>query len=85
MESRGKGYDIYHANNGDEITDNDSDGEVWYNSNQLLSATKDNNKNDKYFYNDNGGYYEITSKGLKYTDINGETNIKFANLNLLVA
>lgn len=85
MESRGKGYDIYHANDGDEITDNDGKGEVWYNSNQLLSATKDNNKNDKYFYNDNGGYYEITSKGLKYTDINGETNIKFANLNLLVA
>ena len=30
MESRGKGYDIYHANNGDEITDYDGKGEVWF-------------------------------------------------------
>ncbi|MBO7475964.1 MAG: LysM peptidoglycan-binding domain-containing protein, partial [Campylobacter sp.] len=75
MQSKAKGYDKYFTNANDEITDYDGKGEVWYNSNQLLSATKDNNKNDKYFYDNNGGYYEITNKGLKYTDINGETLI----------
>ena len=84
MESRGKGYDIYHANDGDEITDNDGAGEVWFNAKQLINATKDNNKNDKYFYDNNGGYFEIINKGLRYTSANWES-IKFINLNLLVA
>ena len=42
-----------------------------------------NNKNDKYFYDNNGGYFEIINKGLRYTSANGES-IKFINLNLLV-
>ena len=42
-----------------------------------------NNKNDKYFYDNNGGYFEIINKGLRYTSANWES-IKFINLNLLV-
>ena len=44
MESRGKGYDIYHANDGDEITDNDGKGKVIFNNTTLTGGTYDKEK-----------------------------------------
>ena len=48
MQSKGKGYDIYHANDGDEITDSDHKGEIRFGETTLTGGVYDETK----------GYYE---------------------------
>ena len=64
MESRGKGYDIYHANDGDEITDNDGKGEVKFGGTALTGG----------LYNKDKGYYESEDESIEY-HLNGNTLI----------
>ena len=64
MQSKGKGYDIYHANDGDEITDNDGKGEVKFGGTALTGG----------LYNKDKGYYESEDESIEY-HLNGNTLI----------
>ena len=62
MQSKGKGYDIYHANDGDEITDSDHKGEIRFGETTLTGGVYDETK----------GYYE--NGNIEY-HLNGDTLI----------
>ena len=64
MQSKGKGHDIYHANDGDEITDNDGKGEVKFGGTVLTGG----------LYNKDKGYYESEDESIEY-HLNGNTLI----------
>ena len=90
MESRGKGYDIYHANGGDEITDNDGDGEVYFNGTKLSGGYYDSEKgayfDGTYEYKLGGDTLTITHKDSKesITINNFTNNIKNPSLGIIL-
>lgn len=55
MQSKGKGYDIYHANDGDEITDSDHKGEIRFGETTLTGGVYDETKG--YYGNGNIEYH----------------------------
>ena len=65
MQSKGKGYDIYHANNGDIIQDYDHQGKVYFNSTLLKYATYNKTKscyvNGDLEYHLNGSVLSVKS------------------------
>ena len=71
MQSKGKGYDIYHTNDKDEITDSDGKGEVRFGGTTLTGGSYDK---DKGLYVDGDIEYKLSGDSLIVSK-HGETLI----------
>ena len=76
MQSKGKGYDKYFANNLDEITDNDGKGEVHFGGTKLSGGYYDS---DIGAYTDGTYKYELNSNTLTITHKDSKESITINN------
>ena len=86
MESRGKGYDIYHANDGDEITDSDHKGEIRFGETTLTGGVYDETKgyyeNGNIEYHLSGDTLIVKNGSIKDSDGKGRVFLSSANIQL---